>query len=300
MGRPPRQLPSPSPSSATLPAAEDTLEAVTHIMAPMIRLLLSCGVDYVRFAAVLKQTFIEQAQSELEEAHCKDTDSALSLLSGVHRKDVRYWRENGMGDRIARKVSLSSQVFSHWIQNPLYRDRFKNPKPLLRIGDEISFETLVRQITQDVHPYTVLSELVRLGLVTIRKKQGQDWVIPSPRGFVPPAGSTELMELFSGNLGDHVSAAVSNIKGHGPRLEQSVFVSGLTPESAAKLAQLSQKLWSQVRSEMIRESSLLYEQDRNDPQASCRIRFGSYFWDAPLSESPDVQRGETPDNDPSR
>jgi hypothetical protein len=129
--------------------------------------------------------------------------------------------------------------------------------------------------------------------VTIKKKQGQDWVIPSPRGFVPPAGSAELMELFSGNLGDHVSTAVSNIKGHEPRLEQSVFVSGLTPESAAKLAQLSQKLWSQMRSEIIREGSLLYEKERQDPRALHRIRFGSYFWDAPLSESPSVQEDET-------
>ncbi len=279
MGRPPRQLPDTCAHSESLPATDDVLEAVTHIMAPLVRLLLSCGVDYVRFAAVLKQTFIEQAQVELQRTRSRETDSALSLLSGVHRKDVRYWRENGMGERIARKVSLSSQVFSHWTQNPVYRDRFKKPKPLPRIGGEHSFESLVRQITQDVHPYTVLSEMIRLGLVSVKKRQGLDWVFPSPRGFVPPPGSVELLELFAGNLADHVASAVNNIVESPSRLEQGVFAADLTAESTQKLALLAQKLWVQCRAEMIGECSRLYEQDKGLPQATQRMRFGAYFWD---------------------
>lgn len=285
MGRPPRNLPTQLANVSPLPAAESALDAVIHALVPLIRLLVVCGVDYVRFAAVLKQTFIEQSQLELFEQGITDTDSALSLLSGVHRKDVRFWRDHGLSERIARKVSISSQVFAHWSQNPLYRNRLKNPKALPRMGENISFESLVRQITQDVHPFTVLAEMVRLGLVTVVAKQGVDWVIPSERGFVPPPGSVELLELFAANLGDHAASAVRNLRGGTTQLEQSVFASGLTQESAEQLDQLSRKLWQEARQEMIAAATRLYLQDKGQANAHSRIRFGHYFWSEALAES---------------
>lgn len=285
MGRPPRHLPQHSPGFQ-LPSADTVLEAVTQVVTPMVRLLVACGVDYVRFAAVLKRAFIEQALKELQEQGVADTDSALSLLSGVHRKDVRYWRDNGLSDRIARKVSISSQVFAHWTQNPIYRNRSKQPKPLLRMGDDGTFETLVRQITQDVHPFTVLAEMVRLGLVTVVNKQGKDWVIPSERGFIPPPGSAELLELFAANLADHGASAVRNIRGGTPLLEQSVFASEITEESVLELEQLSRKLWNQSRAEMISEASRLYLRDRGRLDAHYRFRFGHYFWNEKSPTTP--------------
>lgn len=276
MGRPPRNLPRHL-LDAPLPAADSVLDAVTLVITPMIRLLVACGVDYVRFAAVLKNTFIEQAQQELKVQGLTDTDSSLSLLSGVHRKDVRFWRDHGLTERIARKVPISSQVFAHWAQNPVYRDENKQPRKLPRMGTEVSFESLVRQITQDVHPFTVLAEMGRLGLVTVEHQDGQDWVIPSERGCVPPPGSDELLELFAGNLADHGASAVRNIRGGTPLLEQSVFASGLTEASARELDQFSRQLWNQVRAEMVAEATRLYLQDKGQMNAHYRVRFGHYF-----------------------
>ncbi len=298
MGRPPRNLPLQAPAHP-LPSAESVLESVVHVMNPIIRLLVACGVDYVRFAAVLKSSFIEQARQELNLQGLPDTDSALSLLSGVHRKDVRHWREHGLGDRVARKISISAQVFAHWSQNPTYRNRYKQPKPLLRMGDEFSFESLVRQITQDVHPFTVLSEMVRLGLVTVVPKQGKDWVVPSERGFVPAPGSDELLELFAGNLGDHAASAVSNLRGGPLKLEQSVFASGLTEASAEQLNQLSRKLWHQARAEMLAEATRLYQHDKDDPEAHHRIRCGHYFWQESVSPERPAVLPHVQDKDPA-
>jgi hypothetical protein len=101
-----------------LPAAEDVLRALAQVMAPLARLLLASGLDYTRLAAELKPLFIEQARLELLRSGQKDTDSAISLLSGVHRKDVREWRANGLSGRIAQEMSISSQVFARWVQDP--------------------------------------------------------------------------------------------------------------------------------------------------------------------------------------
>ncbi len=278
MGRPPSPLPVVDTPAHPMPAADDALRALAPVMAPLVQLLLAAGIDYTRLAAELKPVFIEQARVELLRTGQRDTDSALSTLSGVHRKDVREWRENGLRGRIAQELSISSQVFARWVQDPLYRDRRKRPRPLPRLGPQPSFDTLARSVTRDVHPYSVLSDLLRLGLVQVQVVKGQEMVVPHRDGFVPPPGSREILELFSANLADHAWAAVGNLRGQGPRLEQSVFAEGITAESAEALGALARKLWADARSAMIAEATRRYDADLHRNDATCRIRFGTYFW----------------------
>ena len=277
MGRPPRRLPAARPTEHPLPPAEDVLRALTQVIAPLARLLLASGLDYTRLSAELKPLFIEQARLELLRTGQNDTDSAISLLSGVHRKDVRTWRTQGLGGRIAQEMSISSQVFARWVQDPLYRDRRRRPRPLPRLGPAPSFDTLARSVTQDVHPYTALTELLRLGLVTVKTVKGQEIIVPHQEGFVPPPGSRDLLDLFGANLADHAAAAVGNLLGQPATLEQSVFAEGITPESAKALGELARKLWAQARSEMIAEATRRYEADQGRDDANCRMRFGVYY-----------------------
>ncbi|MDE1978734.1 MAG: hypothetical protein KGI86_05320 [Betaproteobacteria bacterium] len=292
MGRPPRRLPCPPPPEHPMPASEDVLRALAQVMAPLARLLLASGLDYTRLAAELKPLFIEQARLELLRSGQKDTDSAISLLSGVHRKDVREWRTNGLSGRIAQEMSISSQVFARWVQDPLYRDRRKRPKPLPRLGPAPSFDSLARSVTQDIHPFTALTDLLRLGLVTVKTVKEQEWIVPHREGFVPPPGSRDLLDLFGANLSDHAAAAVGNLLGQPPQLEQSVFAEGVTPESSRELGELARKLWAQARAEMITEATRRYAADQGRADATCRLRFGAYYWAEDVSQ-------QTPQPDPT-
>ena len=276
MGRPPRQLPETAPERP-LPSGDAVLEALHRALQPLIRLLLNAGVDYTQLTAALKPLFVEQARVELLRTGRKDTDSAISLLSGVHRKDLRDWRRNGAQERNASGLSMSAQVFARWVQDPLYRDRRKHPRALPRLGPAPSFDALARTVTQDVHPYTVLTELVRLGLVRMERRKGEEFVVPHPEGFVPPPGSQEMLQLFGANLGDHAATAVSNVLGASPQLEQSVFAEGLSEESVERLSELARKLWAQARSEMIAEATRLYQAGEGKTTATRRMRFGAYY-----------------------
>jgi len=297
MGRPPRQLPDSTSSAQPLPQAEDAVRALRSILVPLVRLLLATGVDYTRLAAELKPLFIEQARLELLRSGRKDTDSALSLLSGVHRKDVRKWRETGLADRISREVTLSAQIFARWAHDPQYLDRRRRPKPLPRLGPAPSFDSLAQSITQDVRPYNILAELMRLGLVRIESRRGQEHVVPNREGFIPPPGSLELIELFGNNLTDHAAAAVANLLGSKPRLEQSVFADGGSDESAEFLGELARKLWNQARADMIAEASRCFEQDQARPDARHRMRFGVYYWDESATEDSDPTFARRPDSE---
>jgi len=140
---------------------------------------------------------------------------------------------------------------------------------LPRTGPAPSFEALVRAVTQDVHPFTVLQELIRLGAASVEVEGEREMVVPARRDFVAAAGSREALELLAASLADHTAAAVSNLLGAEPTLEQSVFAAGITADSAQRLHALARALWARARNEIIEEATRLYEAFR--PEVALRV-----------------------------
>ena len=293
MGRSPLRPPETAAGETPAPPAQDVLRALSQVLAPLVRLLLASGIDYTRLSAELKPLFIEQARLELLRHGQRQTDSAISVLSGVHRKDVRAWRDGALQQRAAHEASASSQLFARWLASESLCDEHGRPRALPRVGARDSFEALARAVTQDVHPFTLLGELLRLGLARIEQRDGDDWVVPKIDGYVPAPGSRELVELFGSNVADHAATSVANLLGEGPRVEQSVFADGLSAESTAHLGELARALWIQARRQMIREASRRFEADRGRADATHRMRFGAYYW-----AQPQDPQAAAPDDDP--
>jgi len=251
------------------------------LMAPVARWLLRNGVHYSAFAAALKRVFVEVATQELKRAGKKETDSALSVLSGVHRKDVHQLTRGERGEPGLKSVSLASQAFTRWMTVAHYRDASGRPGPLPRLGDQRSFETLAREVSTDVHPRTLLDELVRLGLVRL----SGETVELNAEAFVPSADFEQLASLFAANAGDHLAAAVHNLTTSEPRfLEQSVFAEGLSERSARELQAVARALWAEAFQRMVAEATTRCEADRGTP-APTRMRFGVYYYDEPEAAS---------------
>jgi hypothetical protein len=210
-------------------AADLLLEQSQPLLMPWVELLVRQGVTYPQLAASLKQVFFEAAQAELQRTGQRQTDSAISLLSGLHRKDVRA---------VAPTVPLSTQIVTRWLTDPRYRDRRNKPRDLPRHGATASFEALASSLSRDVHPRTALEELVRLGVVTL---QG-DLVCLNGDAFVPRQGFAEMVDLLARNVADHIAAGAHNIEAEdaGARfIEQSVFAASLTPESAGHMGEVA-------------------------------------------------------------
>jgi hypothetical protein len=286
MPRKPSNVPQARVAAPAPLPAQEVVDAAAALLRPAVRLLLHSGVSFPRFAAELKTLFIEEAAAEIQRAGHATTDSAVSLLSGAHRKDVRAWRETGRPAAAARPVALSARVFARWLADRRYTNARGKPRALPRTGDAPSFEALVRAETQDVHPFTVLQELIRLGIVEVEVRDERELVVPARVDFVPPAGSQEALELLAGNAGDHIAAAVSNMLGEAPQLEQSVFAAGITAASADRLHALARTLWARARLEMIEEATRLYAADQDKADATQRVRFGSYFRSAAWQAEP--------------
>lgn len=282
-----------SPPKTTL---DSVLPEALAIVQPLVTWLIRSGVGYTEFAAALKPVFLAEAREELARRSQKTTDSAISMLSGLHRKDVRAFRETA-GETLAKvhadgsgwgKPSTANQVATRWLSQD------NHAESLSTNGERNSFEALARSVSKDVHPRTVLQELIRLGIV----RQDKDKVYLIRDAFVPAASHKEARELFAGAAADHLRAGVHNLSNSKDELqpsskflEQSVFADGLSPASVQKLNVLANERWTHVLRQVVEAATPMCEQDATAPNPQ-RFRIGLFSFAAPEFK-------HTNDKDPS-
>jgi hypothetical protein len=270
-----------------MPESRDALSlaAALRVMGPLVEMLLREGVTYPQLVTALKQTFLDTAPIVLESSNAKVNDSSLSTLTGIHRKDVRQWREVGEPKPQAKALSSAMAVFTRWVDDPDYCDKKGHPRTLARTGGAETFETLATAVSRDVHPQTILQEMIRLGMVErIEATSTNDDYKFRLRmnAFVPETGSAELLKVFADNVADHAAAASSNLRrSTPPMLEQSVFADCLRPASVAVMDDLARKIWMRAFHEIVREATDLSERDQGHSDASQRIRIGMYMYHGP-------------------
>jgi hypothetical protein len=265
--------------------ADLTLAAAVRLLEPLLSLLLREGVTYPRFSNALKKAFLEVAPGVLQDSATRINASSVSTLTGIHRKDVREWRSAGRPRPQAKTFGVVMDVFTRWSTDPTYCDAQGRPLVLERKGGPGTFEALAASVSSDVHPRTVLQELVRLGvaeLVEGPSEDADDRVSLCADAFVPKDGAAEMLQLLSDNVGDHLAAAIQNVLGSTPPLlEQSIFADSLRPTSVEQMNALVRKVWQGAFHEIVRKATALSDKDAGQKGADQRIRVGMYFYHGP-------------------
>ncbi len=280
------------------------LAAVRRLLGPLVRLLLEHQVPFPALAALLKSVYVEQASRHFRLPDRPLTQSRITLLTGIHRKDVkRLQAETSGAPETPANVSLGAQIVLRWTADPRYRDPTRGDTPLAlpRLdpgGEQPSFEELVESVTTDIRPRAILDEWLRLGIARL---DDEDRVHLSNEAFVPTHGFDEKAYYLGRNVHDHLAAARHNLAGeHAPLLERSVYYAKLSPESVAELEALSRRVGSDALQTINRRAHELQQSDARgaaDPKALTnrhRINFGVYFF----GEATEGERNEdSPDRD---
>jgi Family of unknown function (DUF6502) len=259
--------------------AEIVLTASLVLIKPLIRLMLKHGITYTSFTAALKKCFVEAAFDELSEKQKSTTDSAVSLLSGIHRRDIRNLTRlaNSTPSPLRKPISASAQLVARWMSDPNFLDAKDRPLALARSGSDQSFDALAAMTSTDVRPRALLDDLVRLGLA----QETADSVTLLVQGFVPKTGFVELSEQFQNNLHDHMAAACSNLTENKGFLEQAIYVDELSEESAEQLHKTAALAWRQAFKSVMRDAQVKFDFDQSNTKKSkrkFRVRFGAYFY----------------------
>jgi hypothetical protein len=252
----------------------------------LVKLMLAHGITYTYVCEMLKALFVDIADKDFRIDQNPPTDSRVSLVSGVHRKEVnRLRQEMAVDTEIAPTVvSLGAQLVAVWLGSPQYLDESGQPKPLARFvseGGDASFEALVAGVNSDIRPRVVLDEWLRLGMV---RYDEQMQLCLNTEAFVPTAGFDEKAVFLGHHLHDHVAAAASNLSGAAkPFLERSVHYDALSLESIAVLAKQSEQLGMTALLGLNKSARKLEQTDASSTEPRQRMTFGIYFFAEPTA-----------------
>ncbi|ACK85554.1 DUF6502 family protein [Methylorubrum extorquens] len=272
---------------------------VARLLRPLVRLLVQRGITFPALTNLLRELYVNVAEYDFALPGKEQTDSRVSLLTGIHRKEVRRLRGAGAPvSQVPTTVSRTGRIIARWVASPEFTDSEGQPLPLPRSaeGDTPSFESLVEGVTKDVRPRAVLDEWLDRG-VAVLDAQGHVRLLEA--AYLPKGGAEPQLYYFGRNLHDHLAAAAENIAGPSPRFfERAVHYDGLSETLAAQL---------EARSREIAMGAL--KQANAEAHAACaddaggrhRWNFGIYIYreEVPAREpgaetASEVEQGRTP------
>jgi uncharacterized protein (DUF1778 family) len=228
-----------------------------------------------------KQLYVDTAVLEAQRLGKRTTISNLSTLTGIHRKEIKRLLEtlDQPESPEERKASVSAQIVSQWLGSDATTYSDGRPRPLPYHSDEAgtpSFYTLVRGITQDVHPRTLLETLKDVGLL----QQREDGLIElTEAGYLPDQNWEEKLFFAGKNLGAHSEAVVRNLLNEQPpRLDRAVYYYRLTHEAADTLEAWAREHALDLLIRFNREAARLQSESLDAPEeATEQVHLGTYF-----------------------
>ncbi|MDD2500262.1 MAG: DUF6502 family protein [Geobacter sp.] len=266
---------------------------LARLLRPIARLSLVHGITFAALCELVKRAFVHEAKALQPDMPEHGMVSRISTATGINRREVTRLTQIDASATVA-KPSIASEVLARWLTDPSLRKLNGESVVLSRVGEGQSFEALAQLVTRDVHPRSILDELVRLGLVHHDEKD--DIVSLASNDFVPKADVQQMLAFLGDNVGDHLEAAVANVTSDpGPHLEQAVFADELSIESVQALQARITAHWRALREDLVPAITELIEADRLAGRAqNQRIRIGLYAFNG--ADTQDTKRADTRSN----
>ena len=272
------------------PASDVLLRALGRLLRPLVRLLIRNGLTYPVIADLLRDLYLDVAVRDILTDDRSRTDSRISLMTGVHRKEIRRQRAAvARPDPTPEVVTLSSQMIARWLGAAPWAGAGGMPRPLPRSAPpgEASFDGLVEAVTKDLRARAVLDEWLSQDLV---KLDAQDRVVLNVDAFVPRPGRDEQMFYFGRNLADHVAAASANVSavGKAPFLDRSVHYDALPVAAAEQLEAMGREAAVRMLLDINRRAMAIAEALDPPTGPTRRVNLGVYLYseDEPPASAP--------------
>ena len=238
------------------------LNLLDALLAPKARILVARGIGFPDFAERMKTHYMVAAERQAHAEGKKVTDSRLSVLTGLQRRDISRLKGSKPEEK---RVHHLSRLVALWQTQAGYS------REIPRSGPAPSFEALAQDVHRDVHPRTMLDTLQAAGTVQV----DGDTVTLLETSYQPLAGTDDQIAYLAKNVGDHAAAATENVLGRGPRhFERAVHYTRLSAEHVAEL-EAEFRAAEMATLEKISQKAAKMKQTSI---GSARFRAGSFFY----------------------
>lgn len=242
------------------------MQWLNPILKPLARLAIRKGWLFRELEKNLKKAYVEAALDLFGE---DATDSKISIMTGLQRRDVASLRKAGEAPKERQPLA---EIIAMWWNDPEYVTVALPVK-----GPGRSFTTLARRIRQDVHPRTFLDLLIECGAVV----EAGEAVSLTTRQYQPLPGSDEQLAYLADNVGDHLTVAVGNVVDSEGKYDMAVHYVGLSESAIGQLDVLFRARLKDV----LQEIDTIARELPADQDGPHRFRAGGYFFDDRMNRS---------------
>jgi len=174
-------------------------------MKPVAHFCIRRGLKLQDVTEVFKEVAVQAAQAQLTGTQADKNHSRLSTMTGVHRKDVARILQSEKSE--PRRLDLIQRVIGQWRYDPRFSNQPGEPKVLTREGPSSSFFQLVRSVSLDINPLSVLAELERTESVSIGRLG-----VKLERAMYVPTGNVALgFKLLGADIDELTRAVEENL-----------------------------------------------------------------------------------------
>ena len=183
-------------------------KAVALIVRPLVRLWIKKGYSYKEFEEVIRWVFVSVTEFDFQIENKKQTDSRISVVTGLTRHQVHHYRSINLEDSSENaKSNRSTRVITGWMSDEKYLIK-KAPAELYLDERQPSFLSLVKEYGGDISYKAVLDELLERNSVT---KTVEDKVSLSTSGFVPEGNEAAIIEIIGHDAASLVDTLEHNL-----------------------------------------------------------------------------------------
>ncbi len=269
--------------SSAGPSAESISRAFSVVMRPLVKLLMRHGFTYGWMTKKLKPIFLEVATEDFVLDGKPNSDSRVSLLTGLDRKEIKALRNRTQDESVEPEDSLiGAQLVSIWMTEDRYLDKAGNPAPLPRLRtalenpEDPSFEELFALVTKSIKPRAFLDQWISTNAVTIDEK---DCVCINLDSFVTNKTFEEKVFFFERNVHDHIAAAAENVTHEDPEYpDRSIYYLEMSDESVDELRDLSREEGMALLKKVNTRARKLQQRDARKKIQNKRLHLGFYFF----------------------
>ena len=214
--------------------------AILRILRPLIRILLRNGIPYRTFADLAKWVYMDIARAEFGIEGRKQTDSRISIITGLSRKEVGRLKKSvhASDEEALFRYNRAARVIAGWVKDRRFVDGRKNPKPLRLEGEKSTFADLVKAYGGDVPTRAVLDELMSVSAVRM-KKDGRIELLTT--AFLPSGDEPAMLSILGTDTAHLIETIDHNIshKDNGRFFQRKVAYDNVPIEATETFRTLS-------------------------------------------------------------
>lgn len=181
------------------------INALKLIMRPIVAFCIRHSLRIQDLTEIGKSLFVELAAKELEKQGMEGKSSRISVVSGLHRRDVMRFMNSS--EPIDKAQDVISKVIGQWQNDKRFTDSKGSPKPLSYGFEKSDFTKLVRLISNDTSASSVMLEMGRIKSIETKN----DKVTLILGSYIPKGNPMHGFKILSDDIEDLRQAVEDNV-----------------------------------------------------------------------------------------